>query len=58
MRTVAKGQAFGRSIQVASKDGPEHSTSDDKVLTVSLKIKTLSPHLFIRSKVVEEALNL
>jgi hypothetical protein len=58
MRVVAKGQAFGRSIQVAAEDGPEHSTRDDKVLAVSLKIKPLGPCLFIRSQVVEEALNL
>jgi hypothetical protein len=58
MRAVAKGQAFGRSIQVAAEDGPEHSPSDDKVLAISLKIKPLSPRLFIRSKVVEEAPNL
>jgi hypothetical protein len=58
VRAVAKGQAFGHSIQVAAEDGPEHSTSDDKVLAVSLKIKPLSPRLFIRRKVVEEALNL
>jgi hypothetical protein len=58
VRAVAKGQAFGHSIQVAAEDGPEHSTSDDKVLAVSLKIKPLSPRLFIRPKVVEEALNL
>jgi hypothetical protein len=58
MRAVAKGQAFGHSVQVAGEDGPEHSTSDDKVLAVSLKIKPLSPRLFIRGQVVEESLNL
>jgi hypothetical protein len=58
MRAVAKGQAFWRSVQVTAKDGPEHSMSDDKALAVSLKIKPPSPHLFIRRKVVEEALNL
>jgi hypothetical protein len=58
MRAVGKGQACRHSIQVAAEDGPEHSTSDDKVLAVSLKIKPLSPRLFIRSKVVEEALPL
>jgi hypothetical protein len=58
MRAVAEGQAFGRSLQVAAEDGPEHSTSDDKVLAVSLKMKPLGPRLFIRSQVVAEALNL
>jgi hypothetical protein len=58
MRAVAKGQAFGRSNQVAAEDGPEHSTSDDKVVAISLEIKPLSPREFIRSQVVEEALNL
>jgi hypothetical protein len=58
MRAVAKGQAFGHSIQVAAEDGAEHSASGDKVLAVSLKIKPLRPRLFIRSQVVEEALNL
>jgi hypothetical protein len=58
MRAVAKGQAFRRSLQVAAEDGPEHSTSDDKVLAVSLKMKPLSPRLLILRKVVEEALNL
>jgi hypothetical protein len=58
VRAVAKGQAFGHSIQVAAEDGPEHSTSDDKVLAVSLKIKPLSPCSFIRSKVLKKSLNL
>jgi hypothetical protein len=58
MRAVVKGQAFGCSMQVAAEDGPEHPTSGDKVLAVSLKIKLLRPHVFIRGKVVEEALNL
>jgi hypothetical protein len=58
MSAVAKGQAFGRSLQVAAEDGPEHSTSDDKVRAVSLKIKPRRPRLFIRSKVAAEALNL
>jgi hypothetical protein len=58
IRAIAKGQAFGHSIQVAAEDGPEHSTSDDKVFAISLIIKPLSPRLFIRSKGVEEALNL
>jgi hypothetical protein len=58
MRAVAKGQGFGRAIQVAAEDGPEHSTSDDKVLAIPLEIKPLSPRLFIRGKVIEEALKL
>jgi hypothetical protein len=58
IRVVAKGQALGLSIQVAAEDGPEHSTGGDKVLAVSLKTKPLRPRLFIRSKIVEEALNL
>jgi len=58
MRAVAKGQGLGRAIQVEAEDGPEHSTSDDKVLAISRKIKPRSLRLLIRSKVVEEALNL
>jgi hypothetical protein len=58
MRAVVKGQAFGCSMQVAAEDGAEHSTSNDKVLAVSLKIEPLRPLFFIRGKVVEEALNL
>jgi hypothetical protein len=58
MRAVAKGQAFRRTIQVTAEDGPEHPTSGDKVLAISLKIKLLCSHVFIRGKVVEEALNL
>jgi hypothetical protein len=58
MRAVAKGKAFGRSLQVAAEDGAEHSASDDKVPAVSLKMKPLGPRLFVRSQVVEVALNL
>jgi len=58
MRAVAKGKAFGRSFQVAAEDGPEHSTSDDKVPAVSLKIKPLGPRLLIRSQAVAKVLNL
>jgi hypothetical protein len=58
IRVVAKGQASGLSIQVAAEDGSEHSTSCDKVLAVSPKIEPLRPRLFIRGKIVEEALNL
>jgi hypothetical protein len=57
MGTAAKGQTFGRSIQVAAEDGPQHSTSNDKVLAIFLKIKPRSPRPFIRSKAAEEALN-
>ena len=58
MRAVAKGQASGHPIQVAAEDGPEHSTSDDKVPAVSLKMKSLNPRQFIRGKAMEEALDL
>jgi hypothetical protein len=58
MRAVGKGQACRHSIQVAAEDGPEHSTSDDKVLPVSLKIKPLSPRPLVRREVLEEALHL
>jgi len=58
MRAVAKGQAFRHSVQVAAKDGPEHSTSDDKAIAISLKIELLGSRLFIRSKVMKEPLNL
>ena len=58
MGAVAKRQAFGRSIQIAAEDGPEHAASDYKVLAISLKIEPRRPRLFIRSKGVEKALNL
>jgi hypothetical protein len=58
VRAIAKGQASWRSVQVVAEDGPEHSTGDDKVVAVSLKVKPFGPRLFIRSKVLEEALNL
>jgi len=58
MRAITKGQAFWRSVQVGAEYGPEHSPSDDKVLAVSLKVKPFGPRLFVRSKVLEEALNL
>jgi hypothetical protein len=58
VRAIAKGQAFWRSVQVVAEDGPEHSTSDDKVLAVSLKVKPFGPRLFVFRKVMEKALNL
>jgi len=58
MSAVAKGQAFGHAVQVAGEDRPEHSTSDDEVLAIPLKIKPLSSRQFIPSKIAEEALNL
>src|ERR1035437_3679642 len=58
IRAVAKGQAFGRSIQIGAEDGPKHATSDDKVLAISLEVKPRSPLLFIRGKGVKKSLNL
>jgi hypothetical protein len=58
MRAVAKRQASGHAIQDAPEDGPEHTTRDDKMLAIPGKIKLLSPRLFVRGKIVQEALNL
>jgi hypothetical protein len=58
MRAVAKGQAFGHAVQVATEDRPEHASSDDEVLAIPLEVKPLSSRQLIRSKVAEEALNL
>ena len=58
MRAITKGEALRRPIQGAAENVPEHSASDDKMLAVSVEIIPLGSRPFVRSKVVEEALNL
>lgn len=54
MSAVAKGHAFRHSIQVAAEDGPEHTTSNNKVIAVLCEIKPRRPLPFIRGKGTKE----